>query len=256
MRVGLYVTPDQSDEFSLRDQTVVVVDVLRAGTSIAMALANGAKEIIPVTTVERAVKISGSLFGDHILRGGERHGKMIEGFNLGNSPLEYTEERVKGKAIIFSTTNGSRAIDKARFAREVAICAFVNISAVARFLSSLKRDFHVICSGNDGLFSMEDTVCAGMLVHKLGERKDLSLVLSDGASAALALFKSFGRSSTKMIKGSEHGQYLAQIGFADDLDVCASVDLLDVVPQLFGNVIKLKQGTEKAEPLKNPVPAR
>jgi 2-phosphosulfolactate phosphatase len=247
MRVGLYFTPHQTDEFALRDQIVVVIDVLRAGTSITTALANGAKEIIPVTTVERAVKISGSLFGDYILRGGERNGKTIEGFNLGNSPAEYTAGKVKGKAIIYSTTNGSRAIDKARYAREMTICSFVNLSAVVRFLGVIKRDFHIVCAGNNGMFSMEDSVCAGMLLQQLGELKGVELSLSDAAQAAVALHKNFGRSVSKMIKNSEHGKYLAQIGAAGDLDLCAEVDKFDVVPQLVGNVIKLKKETEKNE---------
>ena len=107
MRVELHFTPHQIDELALRDRTIVVVDVLRASTSIATALYNGAKEIIPVTTVERAVKISGDLLGDHVLRGGERNGRMIAGFNLGNSPFDYFEEKVRGKAIIFSSTTAS-----------------------------------------------------------------------------------------------------------------------------------------------------
>ena len=110
MRVEVFFTPHQVDEMYLRDRIVVVIDVLRASTTIAMALRNGAKEIIPVATVESAMKIVGNLFGDVTLLGGERNGKMIEGFNLGNSPLEYIEERVRGKSIIFSTTNGSQAM--------------------------------------------------------------------------------------------------------------------------------------------------
>src|SRR5207249_4707216 len=129
-----------------------VVDVLRASTSIATALYNGAKEIIPVTTVERAVKISGDLLGDHVLRGGERNGRMIAGFNLGNSPFDYFEEKVRGKAIIFSSINGSFAIEKARFARNVAIAGFVNISLVTRFIKDLNQDFIIMCAGNNGMF--------------------------------------------------------------------------------------------------------
>ena len=95
MRIDVHFTPYQTDELVLREKTVVVIDVLRASTTIVTALINGAKEIIPVATVESAVKISGNLFGDVILLGGERNGKMIEGFNLGNSPTEYSAEKVK-----------------------------------------------------------------------------------------------------------------------------------------------------------------
>jgi len=243
MNAGLYFATEHIDELSLRDQTVVVLDVLRAGTSIATALSNGAKEIIPVNTVERAVKISGSLFGDHILRGGERNGRMIEGFDLGNSPLEYTKERVDGKAIIYSTTNGSRAIDKARYARDVAVGAFVNLSSLLGFLRDADRDVVILCSGNNGKFCMEDSVCGGMLLHALSESAGDELVMTDSALAAVALYKSFGRSIPKMIRASEYGKYLMGIGFSEDIEYCAAVDSLPILPQLVGNVVKLK--TEK-----------
>jgi 2-phosphosulfolactate phosphatase len=252
MRVELHFTPHQIDELALRDTTVVVVDVLRASTSIITALHNGAKEIIPVTTVERAVKISGNLFGDYVLRGGERNGKMIEGFNLGNSPFDYNEERVRGKAIIFSSTNGSLAIEKARFGRNVAMCGFVNISLVARFLREVNDDFTVLCAGSDGRFSLEDTVCAGMLIHRLAD-EDTDLDLSDAAMASTMLYKGHARSLLKMIKHSEHGQYLASIGFSNDLAACAGVDTIPSLPQLFGNVIKVKRDTERIESSRVPI---
>lgn len=247
MRIELEFAPHQIDELALRDKAVVVIDVLRASTSIATALYNGAKEIIPVTTVERAVKISGNLFGDYVLRGGERNGKMIEGFNLGNSPSDYSEEKVRGKAIIFSSTNGSLAIEKSRFARSVAIGGFVNISLVVRFMKELKQDFTILCAGNNGSFSLEDSVCAGMLLSKLSDDDHLELSLSDAAIAAMMLYKGYSRSLLKMVKNSEHGKYLTSIGFGDDLAICAGVDTVPVLPQLAGNVIRAKKEMEKTE---------
>lgn len=247
MQVDLYFTPHQADELALRNKTVVVVDVLRASTTIATALHNGAKEVIPVTTVERAVKISGHLFGDVILLGGERNGKMIQGFSLGNSPSEYTEEKVKGKSIIFSSTNGSHAIEKARYAHTLLVCGFINISTVVHKLGHLKNDFVVLCSGNDGRFSLEDCVCAGMLFARLSEDMKIDLTYSDAALAATVLFKGYSRNILKMIKNAEHGKYLAEIGFEDDLKVCAGIDTVPVLPQLVGNVIRLKQVPETQE---------
>lgn len=252
MRVEVHFTPHQIDELALRETAAVVIDVLRASTSIATALHHGAKEIIPVTTVERAVKISGNLFGDYVLRGGERNGRMIEGFNLGNSPFEYSEERVKGKAIIFSSTNGSLAIDKVRFARNVLIGGFVNISLIAQFLRELNRDFIIMCAGNNGMFSLEDSVCAGMLVQILADDETVDLVPSDAATAATMLYKGHKRNLQKMLKSCEHGKYLATLGFERDLAVCAGIDTVPVLPQLVGNVIKLKRDTEKAEATKAP----
>jgi 2-phosphosulfolactate phosphatase len=247
MRIDLHFTPHQTDELALREKAVVVIDVLRASTSIIAALGNGAKEIIPVATVESAVKISGSLFGDVILLGGERNGRMIEGFNIGNSPAEYSEERVKGKSIIFSSTNGAQALVKARYARELMVCGFVNISAVADALRLPPRDFTIVCAGNNGVLSMEDSVCAGMLIAKVMDDAPFDVELSDGAQAARALFKSYGRNILKMIKGSDHGRRLQEIGFGDDLKVCAGVDTIPVLPQIDGNVIRLKRDPEKKE---------
>jgi len=247
MRIDLYFTPGQTDELALRDRTVVVIDVLRASTTIIAALSNGAREIIPVATVESAVKISGNLFGDVILLGGERNGRMIDGFNLGNSPAEYTGERVKGKAIIFSTTNGSQALVKARYARELFVCGFVNMGTVADALWQTPRDFTIVCAGNDGVLSMEDTVCAGMLVSRVAAGGGLDPELSDGALVARTLHRTFGRGILKMIRSSDHGRRLLEIGFGEDLKFCAGVDTLPVLPLLEGNVIKLRNDAEKKE---------
>ncbi len=239
MQAEVFFTSHQFDEMFLRDKTVAVIDVLRASTTICQALMNGAKEVIPVTTVEAAMKIVGNLFGDVTLLGGERGGRKIEGFNLGNSPLEYTEERIRGKSIVFSSTNGSQALVKSRYAREMVVCGFINISPVASFLADPERDVTIVCSGRSGSFSMEDAVCAGMLLHMLAERIE-SVTYGDAGSAALALYKSFGKNVQKMINNSDHGMYLKQIGFGDDLKVCADVDAIPVLPHLSGNVIRLK----------------
>ena len=121
MKIEVFFSPSQIDDLFLREKNVVVIDVLRASTTAITAIHNGAREVIPVNTIESAVKVSGNLFGDVVLRGGERNGKMIEGFNLGNSPFEYSPEAVKGKSIIFSTSNGSSAMWKARYAKNLLI---------------------------------------------------------------------------------------------------------------------------------------
>ena len=248
IRIDLCFTPGQTDELALRHRAVVVIDVLRASTTIITALANGAREIIPVATVESAVKISGNLFGDVILLGGERNGKMIEGFNLGNSPTEYTAERVKNKAIIFSTTNGSQALVRARYARELFVCGFVNMGAVADALCRGARDFTIVCAGNNGMLSMEDSVCAGMLIARVSAAAESAPELADGALAARTLYRAFGRGILKMIRTSDHGRHLQDIGFGEDLKICGGVDTLSILPQLDGNVIRLKTAAQGKEP--------
>ncbi|MGD0339707.1 MAG: 2-phosphosulfolactate phosphatase [Bacteroidota bacterium] len=247
MRIDIFFTPDAIDELQLRDKNVVIVDVLRASTTIVTALANGAKEIIPVSSVESAVKISGNLFGDVILLGGERNGKLIEGFNLSNSPQEYTEEVVKNKSIIFSTTNGSQAMVKSRYAKNLVIGCFINVSKVVEFIREINSDFSIICAGKQGSFCIEDAVCAGMIIQKLSEANADDLSLSDAALASLTLHKNYEKNILNMIKKSEHGQYLSEIGFGDDLKICAGIDTCAVLPILSGNVIRLRKEIEKKE---------
>ncbi|MCU0453677.1 MAG: 2-phosphosulfolactate phosphatase [Bacteroidetes bacterium] len=257
MRIEVSFNAAQLDELQLRDKNVVVIDVLRASTTVAVALANGAREIIPVATIESAVKISGSLFGEVTLRGGERNGRMIEGFNLGNSPAEYTDATVRGKSIIFCTTNGSVAMAKSRYARRLFVGSFVNLSAIVDAMLEDGEDYVLLCAGKpSGLrsFSIEDAVCAGMMIQKLIQAKKFPLDLPDASRAAATLYKGLGRSLLKLLKLSDHGQYLAEIGFAADLKLCAAVDSVPVVPVQQGTVIKLRKPEER--PVAEPDPVR
>jgi 2-phosphosulfolactate phosphatase len=250
MKIDLSFSALQFDELQLRDKNIVVVDVLRASTTITVALNNGAREIIPVGSIESAVKISGSLFGEVTLRGGERNGKIIEGFNLGNSPSEYNETAVKGKSIIYCTTNGSVAMTKSRYARTLVIGSFVNMTKTVGFIKEENKDFLLICAGrinNSGNFSLEDAVCAGMMIEELMKDEKIELELSDSAKAARAIYKPFGRSILKMLKNTEHGKYLAEIGFAEDLKICAAVDSVPVLPALSGTVLKLRKEEQQTE---------
>ena len=245
MKLDVYFSPAQVDEMQLRDKNVIVIDVLRASTTIVTALNNGAREIIPVGSIESAVKVSGNLFGDVVLRGGERNGKIITGFNLGNSPSEYTEEAVKGKSIIFCTTNGSSAMVKAKYAKRMAVAGFINISLAAEFIRTAGEDFSIVCAGKQQLFCIEDAICAGMIVKILAEDAAVPVELGDAAVAAQILYKTMGKNLLKMVKSCDHGKYLVEIGFENDLKTCVDVDAIPVLPLLIGNVIKLKKDEGK-----------
>ncbi|HEY6435457.1 MAG TPA: 2-phosphosulfolactate phosphatase, partial [Ignavibacteriaceae bacterium] len=198
MKLDVLYSPIQADELFFTGKTTVVIDVLRASSTIITALANGAKEIVPVGTIEFAVKVSGGIFGGQTLLGGERNTKKIEGFALGNSPSEYTKEIVSGKAIVFYSTNGSRAIVKAKYSANLFICSFNNLNALAMHLKKLDEDVIILCSGNNNLFSLEDSVCAGMLISKLiSETKNIEL--TDSSISAMSLYKSFGKNIFKML---------------------------------------------------------
>lgn len=239
VRADIHFTAQKLDELHLKDKNIVVLDVLRSGTSIALALQNGAKQIIPVNNIENAMRISGGLSSEVTLRAGERNGKMIEGFQIGNSPTEFSVEMVKGKTIILLTTNGTTTIVKGRHARNLVTGGFVNLSEIVGFLAELHDDFLIICAGKDNSFCLEDAVCAGRVLNLLAKMGGINLTYNDSAVAAMTLDKNHGRALLKLLKNSEHGQYLAGIGHEADLKVCAAVDSVKVLPKLDGTVLKL-----------------
>ena len=239
MKVKVHFSHSTVDEFSMREVNVCVIDVFRSSTTIATALKNGAREIIPIGTIANAVKVSGSLMGEFVVRGGERNGKKIDGFNLGNSPLEYTEEAVKGKAIIYCTTNGTVAITKSRYAKKLIIGGFVNISAVVSFINSTKEDWDLVCAGRDNHFSFEDTVCAGMIIKLLQDENKTPIELNDSAIASLQLYKANSKKISSFGIETDHGKYLVNLNFEEDLKICTTVDLVPVLPLYSDNVIKL-----------------
>lgn len=238
MKLDVLFSPVQADELFFTGKTTVVIDVLRASSTIIKALSNGAKEVVPVGTVEFAVKVSGGIFGGQTLLGGERNTKKIEGFALGNSPSEYTAEIVSGKTIVFYSTNGSRAIVKAKYSSNLFVCSFNNLSAVANHLKKLNEDVIILCSGNNNFISLEDSVCAGMLVNKLISI-DSSMVLNDSSKSAMTLFKSFGKNIPRFLSETDHGKILIENGFETDLKDCAELDSTEVIPKYSDNVIKV-----------------
>lgn len=238
IKIEVHFTPSEIDDMGLKDKNVVVIDVLRASTTIATALHNGAKEIIPVNSLENVMKISSNLFGGVTLRAGERNGRMIEGFNLGNSPLEYREDVIKGKSIILMTTNGSTAIVKGKHAKNLIVAGFINLNLVVKFLAALQEDIVIVCSGKENNFCIEDAVCAGKIINTLIEAAKDEIVTDDAGNAATMLDKISGKNILRLLKHSEHGQYLTSIGFGDDLKVCAGLDTIPLLPSLSGNVLR------------------
>ena len=238
MKLDVLFSPVQADELFFTGKTTVVIDVLRASTTIITALSNGAKEVVPVGTIEFAVKVSGGIFGGQTLLGGERNTKKIEGFAMGNSPSEYTEEIVSGKTIVFYSTNGSRAIVKAKYSSNLFICSFNNLNALAKHLKKLGEDVIILCSGNNNFFSLEDSVCAGMLINEFNN-ENKKVDLTDSSISAMILYKSFGKNILKMLSETDHGRLLIQNNYNDDLKACADLNNTEVIPFYSGNVLKV-----------------
>ncbi len=251
MKIEVFFSPAGVDELSMRGRNVVIIDVLRATSTICTALRNGAREIIPTADIENATKIAANLSGASRLLGGERQGKKIDGFDLGNSPSEYAPERVSGKTIIFTTTNGAGAIYKCRYASTALIGSFLNMSAIVNAIVEIGGTWTILCSGRQGAFSVEDATCAGMIISQVQALTDVDT--EDAGLTAVILYKNYKRSILGMMKKSMHGKYLMSIGFGDDLALCSSVDSVPVVPAVNGVEVKLRQpATETASKPEQP----
>ncbi len=232
MRLDVFFGAHGLTSADVQGRVVVVIDVLRASTTIAVALANGARTVIPFESAEEAITRSKAFErGDYKLAG-ERRNLMIPGFDLGNSPREYTREVVDGKTILFTTTNGTGALIAAQPAREVLVGAFVNftvVSAMVRAAARATSDIAILAAGSERHFSLEDAVCAGRFVRAI--RRGLAdVALNDGAQASLQLEKRYGNDLARLFEDSSHGRTLAEAGFADDLAVCGALDAHPVVP--------------------------
>lgn len=237
MKINVLLSPHNVDELYFSQKTSIVIDVLRATTVIVTALENGAREVIPVSSVDFAMKVSGNAFGGQTLLGGERNTTKIEGFNLGNSPSEYTNESVVGKSIILYTTNGSKAIVKAKFSENLFVCSFKNLKAIAAHIAKLNKDTEILCAGSNGMFCIEDTVCAGRLINEINTIAN-DIELTDAAKASVVLNNSSGDNILEMLKNSEHGLKLINNGFESDLKDCSALGVSDVIPVFNSGVIK------------------
>jgi len=231
IEVFLLPTLAQPEQFAGR--TVVVVDVLRATTTIIHALAAGAAEVAVCQEVDEAFRLARQL-GDSAVLGGERAGGKISGFDLGNSPQEYTAASVGGRTVVFTTTNGTRAMDRCREARRVLIGAFVNLSAVCRELLGADR-IAIVCAGTDGHVTREDALLAGAIVGELSRagawrRNDQAELVRDAWHAAAADLAADPLSRT--LRASRGGRNLIGIGHENDIDLAAQIDKFDIVPQL------------------------
>jgi 2-phosphosulfolactate phosphatase len=207
----------------------VVIDVIRASTTITIALHHGCAGIVPARTLREARAMALTI-GDGALVAGERAAAKMAGAQLGNSPGEYARERIEGRIVVLTTTNGTRAFRAIEGARDVVACAFLNVSATARWLRRAGADVLIVCAGRNGHFCFEDAVGGGMLIDRLSRISDRPLELSDAARAAHLLYSANQGNLLEMLRGCEWGRDITRKGFGADLEVCAQVDLTDVVP--------------------------
>lgn len=207
------------DPGHLRDSVCVVIDVIRATSTIAAALAHGASGIRPVAAVAEAEQLKGRQ--PELLLAGERHGFALPGFDLGNSPRTMTPDAVGGRELVLTTTNGTQAISACRGARAIMTGALVNLSATAEKLRVLGPPWIVVCAGFEGSFGLDDAIVAGALAEALGE-----------PSPFAALYHSVRGDLVGTLLGSQAGRELVKIGLQDDVPFCAERDRFALVPTL------------------------
>jgi 2-phosphosulfolactate phosphatase len=233
-KIDLYLTPHEIERAPLDKRQLVVVDVLRTCSTLAHALRNGAAKVIPVESVEEATRIAQTLDPKQRLLCGERDGSKVNGFDLGNSPREYDAGRVEGTTLVFASTNASPVMAGLLVGREQRLLSYVNVGAVADAVREEGADLSIICAGRNGRLSLEDSACAGALVRRLVETlpSGRQPELNDAAELAMAYDRVYGGEPETILRRSDHGRYLIELGFEDDLAICAAVDSVPVVPHL------------------------
>lgn len=227
---------------SSKEAICVAVDVLRAGTTVCTALFNGAKEVIPTENPEKAILIANRFDKEMRLLAGERNCQRIDGFDLGNSPLEFRREIVDNKIVVLSTTNGSAVFARGKQFKYSFVGAFVNLSAVVSKINRIYKEspslsnILLVCSGNGGNFSMEDFLFCGAFIESL-KKFDIELNLDDASKAAQDLFILHKNELKEYLMSCEHCSKLFELGFVDDIHFSLTLDRFDIVPSIVGTSI-------------------
>lgn len=213
---------------NLPEKIVVIIDILRATSTICTAFHKGAKKVITISTVEEARMLQNKGF----LVASERHGKKVEGFEIGNSPTQLLQMDLREQQFAITTTNGTRAVALTKHAYRVAIGSFLNITALSVWLKKHQKNTILLCSGWKNQFNLEDTLFAGAVINRLKSDFEISC---DAGIAAEKLYISSKDDVYGFLKGSSHFKRLSGFGVEDDIKFCIKNDLLNSVPVLNGD---------------------
>lgn len=221
------LTPALLHLYDIKASIVVVIDIFRATSSICYGIDNGAEAIIPVASVEACESYRHSEF----LLAAERNGEVVTGFDFGNSPFSYTRDKVNGKTIVLTTTNGTHAINLSRGASKIVIGSFLNLTALCNWLRSQPHDVLLLCSGWKDKVNLEDTLFAGGVVHHL---KNEGYNLDDSGIAAEDLYAMAADDLGTYLKKTSHSERLKKLGIEEDIEFCLKVDVANTIPVLDG----------------------
>ncbi|MBP1155117.1 MULTISPECIES: 2-phosphosulfolactate phosphatase [unclassified Paenibacillus] len=227
MNVQVIASVGEARTDELQNKTVIVIDVLRATSTMVMALTNGSKSIVPTETVAQAKSLQRP--GD--LLGGERSCKKIPGFDFGNSPFEYSPEAVAGKTIVMTTTNGTRAVQKSHKAAHILAGSLLNASSCVEKALKLQKEIALLCAGTHDVFSLEDGLCAGLLADELVRLTGGACEVNDLGLALMHAYRQTQERLPEALLSCANGKRLTRIGFKDDVLYCSQVNRLQAVPQ-------------------------
>ncbi len=221
-------------------KTAIVLDIFRCTSTIVTASANGCSEVIPVLNPEEALEVSSRLEEGSFIVAGELSGKKISTFELGNSPHEFTKEKVFGKKIVLTTTNGTRAIKSCKPAKNLLIGSFINAGAVISCAVGYSRDIMIVCAGSKGKLALEDVLGAGYLVTLLKENTE-DIRQSEMAKTFYYLYNYFKDDLNQLLAHTKSGSTLQRLGYGADIDFCLQKSIYKIVPILRNNSIKPSQ---------------
>jgi len=259
--LNVHLLPTLIEPDSLQNGTAVIIDILRASSTIIAALNNGASRVVPCGTPEQAAEVKQRSASGSVLLGGERGGVRIPGFDLGNSPAEYLPDVVSGRTVAFTTTNGTRALLTASSAMQILVGAFLNRRALVERLHRDDQPTHLICAGTDGVVTGEDVLFAGAIVDGLQQQslldsfKDHRWILNDSATIALGFWRQatsvnqsddadaseaapaqilqcrLSTSIQSVLAETRGGKNLRALGYDSDIRLCSELDTISVIPR-------------------------
>ncbi|MFI5207600.1 MAG: 2-phosphosulfolactate phosphatase [Gemmatimonadales bacterium] len=234
MRIDVVFSPAGVTAADVMGRSVVVIDVLRASTTIAVALMNGAKAVLPAGSTEEALRIAQNLEKGDVVLAGERKAQRIPGFALGNSPAEFTPEVVQGKTIVLATTNGTVALVAVQGAKQALVAGAVNFTVVVekcRQVCAEEDGLLIVCAGSERQFALEDAFAAGRIAKAMLPEGGLRKVkVNDGALAALEIARHYGERWLRAFRASSHGQELSDLGYREDVRLAAQENSHPILP--------------------------
>jgi 2-phosphosulfolactate phosphatase len=233
-KIEVCLTPALIDLYAIEESIVVVIDILRATSSIVYGIDNGAEAIIPVAQVEDCLNYADRGY----LLAAERNGEVVEGYNFGNSPFSYTADKVAGKTVVLTTTNGTKALHLARKASQVVIGSFLNLQALCNWLKTQDKDVLLLCAGWKDQFNLEDTIFAGAVVHEL---RPLFTDFDDAGVAAEDLYSMAKDNLRAYVGKSAHSHRMMALNIEEDIKFCLQLNICEAIPVLEGdNLVALK----------------